>query len=80
MGFMQTSIIGTDPLGDLLGGEDSGRFDHGPFPMGPLGFDGVQSRIFTRQPTRDDAYATPRLFDVAVVATEPSAHLLTGVP
>jgi hypothetical protein len=77
---MRTSIIGTYPLGYLLRGQDMGRFDHGAFPMDPLGLDGVQPGTFTRQPTRDDAHSTPCLLDVAVMRSQPRPHQLAFVP
>jgi hypothetical protein len=71
MGFLRTFIVGTHPLGDLLRGQDAGWFDHGAFAVDPLRLDGVQPRAFTRQPTRDDAHATPCLFDGAVMRSQP---------
>jgi hypothetical protein len=80
MCFMRTAIIGTYPLGDLLGGQDTGRCHHGTFPMDPLGLKGVQPGPFTRPPTRDEAHATPCLFDVAVMRAPPGPHHLAVVP
>jgi len=37
MGFMGTGKGGTDPLGDLVRGEEAGRFDHPLLAMQPFG-------------------------------------------
>jgi hypothetical protein len=80
MRFMRTSIIRTDALPQLVCGQEAHWLHDGAFPMDPLRFDGVQPGAFTGQPAREHTDATAPLFDLAVVVTEPGAHLLTGVP
>src|ERR671930_468181 len=80
MGFMSTPIIGTDPIRQLLSTEQPVRFDHRPFPMDPFGLNRVEPRAFTRQPTCDNAHATPLLFDLAVMRPQPLPHSLALMP
>jgi hypothetical protein len=67
MGFMRASIIGADPVGQLLGGQDARRFHHRAFAMDPVGLDGVQPRAFTGQPAWENADSPPPLFNLTVV-------------
>ncbi len=63
MGFMRPPGRGPDTVRQRLDPEPVVRFDHRPFPLPPLGLQGIQPGAFTRQPTGDAAHATPGLFD-----------------
>ena len=80
MGFMRASIIRTDPVSPLLGGQYARGFHHRALAVNPLGLDGVQPRAFTGQPAWENADSTPQLFDLTVVVAEPGPNHLTGMP
>jgi hypothetical protein len=80
MGSMRASIIGTDPVGQPLGGQKACGFHDRAFAMGPLGLAGVQPRAFTGQPAGENADATPQPFDLTVMGAEPGADHLAGMP
>ena len=80
MGFMCTPIIGTDPVGQLVCGQEAHRLHDGAFPMDPLRFDGVQPGAFTGQPAGEHTDSAALLFDLVIVVAYPGTHLLTGVP
>ena len=80
MGFMRTSIIGTDPLSHLLCSQHTDGFHDGPLPMDPLGLKRIQPGTFTGQHARDDAHAPPDLLDVVMVGTQPRPYQPACVP
>jgi hypothetical protein len=55
MGFMHTSIIGTDTVGQLVGGQDARGVHDGALPVDPLRLNGVQPGAFTGQPAWENA-------------------------
>ena len=77
---MRTPIIGTDPVSQLLCGQDARRFHDGAFPMDPLRLDGVQPGAFTGQPAGENTDSAALLFDLVIVVAYPGPDLLTGVP
>ena len=80
MSFLSTAIIGIDALHDLLRTEQPVRFDDRPFPMHPLGLNGIQPGAFTRQPARHDAHALSCLLHLVIVLAQPRPDLVADVP
>src|SRR5215510_832643 len=80
MRLSYTSIIGIDALYHLLRTEQPVCCDHRPFPMHPLGLNGIEPRAFTRQTARQEAHAPPGLLDVVIVLPQPGTHLVADVP
>src|SRR5215510_2992510 len=80
MRFSYTAIIGIDALYHLLRTEQPVWFDNRPFPMHPLGLNGIEPRAFTRQTARQDAHAPSGLLDVVIVLPQPGTHLVADMP
>ncbi len=68
-----------DTADDLRGGEQAGRFDHGPLAMHPVRFNRIQPRTLDRQPPGHKADA-PVALNRQIVGSDPRAHRLAGVP
>src|SRR5207253_328286 len=61
MSFVGTPEGGTDPLLQLLGGEQARRFDHLALAVHPLGLDGIQPGALDRQRADHDPHAATLL-------------------
>ena len=57
-----------------------GLVRHGPFPMDPFRFNGVEPGTFARQRTVDDADAIGPLLDLPIVLADPVPHGVAAVP
>jgi hypothetical protein len=77
---MPAAILGTDPVSQLLGGEDPRGFHHRALAVDPFGLARVQPGTLTGQSAGENADATPLLFDLAMVLADPGPDPLTGVP
>src|SRR5215212_4523622 len=64
---------------EFVGREHTRRLDDGALAVHPPRFDGIQPRTLDRQPTLEDTH-TPCALDLAVVRSNPAAHLLADVP
>src|SRR5579875_402135 len=80
MSFIRTVIVGTNALGQLLGGEQAVGFDDGTFAMHPFGFDGIEPGTLLRQKQGQNTHPFARGFHLLVVFTNPRAHDLTVMP
>jgi len=80
MSFKRTVIVGTDPLGQLLGGEQAVGFDHSALAMHPLGFNRIEPRTLCRLKQGQNAHTFTRGFDLLVVLADPVAHELAAMP
>jgi hypothetical protein len=80
MSFIRTVKVGTNPLGQLRGGEQAVGFDHGPLAMDPFGFNGIEPGTLFGQKHRQDPPAFARQLDLLVMFTDPGAHPLTIMP
>src|SRR5215208_754383 len=67
-------------VGKLVCSEQSVRFDHLALGMHPLRLDGVKPRALFGEQAAHDPHSLARLFDVAVVRTEPPPELFGDVP
>src|SRR4051794_1665998 len=77
---MRTTEDPTDPLGKLVGAQQTLGLDHLPFAVNPFGFDGVQPRALLGQQTAYDPHAFTALFDLAVMFSEPAPDLAAYDP
>jgi hypothetical protein len=79
MRLARTAIIGIHPCFQFVRAEEPVRFRHGPLPMNPLGFNGVEPRTFAGQRPNDEAHADGAPFDLLMVLTHPvSQGMATG--
>src|SRR5215207_452704 len=69
-----------DPLGQLVGTEQTRWLDHLAFAVNPFGLDRVEPRALLGQQTSDDPHSTTTLFDFSVVRTDPTPDLTAYVP
>ena len=72
--------VGTDPPGNLLGGEQSGWFHDRPFAMHPFGFNGIQPRAFDGEKADDDANTVAVVLHDTIVGMNPGANLFADMP
>src|ERR671912_66638 len=77
---MRTIERPADPLGELVGPQKPVELHDPPFPVYPLGLDGVQPRTLLRKKATHDPHPTAAVFDLPVVFSEPSPDLLGDVP
>src|SRR6266536_4198510 len=79
-----TAKVVTDATLHFLSGEQTSRFNNGPFAMHPMRLNAVEPGTFHRQPARNDAYSrmarTLGCQYAASVLLEPTAHFLTHMP
>src|SRR6266487_3865737 len=79
-----TAKVVTDATLHFLSGEQTGRFNDGPFTMHPMRLNAVEPGTFGRQPARNDAHSRMALTlgcqHAAIVLLEPTAHFFTHVP
>ncbi len=79
-----TAKVVTDATLYFVSGEQTGRFNDGPFAMHPMRLNAVEPRTLGRQPAWNDAHSrmarTLGCLHAAIVLLEPTAHLLTHVP
>ena len=80
MRFLLTTIVGIDTRFEFVGAQQPVRFRHGPFPMDPFRFDGIEPRVFARQLADYDAYANCGLLDLLIVLPYPVPHGVAAVP
>src|SRR3712207_4872862 len=69
-----------DPLGQLVGTEQTRGLDHLAFAVNPFGLDCVEPRALFGHQTGDDPHSTTTLFDSSVVRTDPAPDLTAYVP
>src|SRR5215217_6398087 len=69
-----------DAVGERVGGEQAVGFNDPALAVGPGGLDGVEPGALARQVAGDDAHPTTELPDLSVMAAEPVADLVAGVP
>src|ERR671910_341171 len=77
---MRTIERPADPLGELVGPQKPVELHDPPFPVYPLGLDGVQPRTLLRKKATHDPHPTAAVFDLPVVFSEPSPEFLGDVP
>ena len=66
MSMVGTVEGGAHPVDEFRSWQDSGRLDHSPFAVHPLGFDGVQPRTLDGQVAGDDPHAVPSQLDLGI--------------
>ena len=78
--FIRTTEVSIHPLYQFCRRQQTGGFDHCPFSMDPMRFQGVEPGAFAGQRTtyNPDALAFP--FDLPVMLAEPLPHGLAAVP
>src|SRR5215203_1230400 len=69
-----------DPLGQLIGTEQTRGLDHLALAVDPFGLDCVEPRALLGQQTTNDPHSTTALFDFSVVRTDPAPDLAAYVP
>src|SRR5918997_4293444 len=77
---MRTIERSADPLGELVGPQKPVELHDLPFPVYPLGLDGVQPRTLLRKKATHDPHPTAAVLDLPVVFSQPSPHLPGDVP
>jgi hypothetical protein len=75
-----TVIVGIHPVHHLLCRQHPCRLHHHAFAMDPFGFNRVELRASTRQPTGNNPDTTVRLFDLPIMGTPPGLARLTLMP
>jgi len=80
MRFIQTPKVGTDPLLQLVSGQQPVKLDHVALGMHPLGFNGIKPGTLCGQQERQNPHPLVRLFDLLIVLAHPGPHRLTLVP
>ena len=76
---MTTAKVCTDPVSQLLRGEQSGGFDHVALAVHPMRFNAIEPRAFAGQVTGHDTHPLPRLAHRSVVRPHPLAHFFANV-
>jgi hypothetical protein len=80
-GFVvQTAEVSIDSLHQFSGRQQPGRFDHGPFPIAPMRFQGIGPGAFDGQETRLKPQTLAVPCDALVVLAEPMPHGVAAVP
>src|SRR5215475_7758818 len=80
MRLTRTAIIGIHPCFQFVSAQQPVCFRHGPFPMNPFRFNGVEPWTFAGQVAHHEAHADGAPFDLLIVLTYPVAHGLATVP
>jgi hypothetical protein len=80
MWLIRTSIVGTDPFGELLSGKESVGFNDRPFPVHPFGFNRVEPGALFGQQKGQDPNPLARLFPVLIVLPDPRANHFADMP
>ena len=77
---MLTAKGRADAIRQLIGREHSIGFNHPPFAMRPFGLNGVEPGALDWQTTGQDAHAMAIVLHLAIVFSNPGAHLIANVP
>lgn len=77
---MRTTEDPADPLGELVGAQQSVGLDDLALSMNPLGLYGIEPRALLRKQADDNPHSTSALFDLPVVSSEPAPDLPGDVP
>src|SRR5579884_4826 len=80
MSFIRTVIIGTNPPGQLRGGEQPIGFDDRALTMDPFRFDRIEPGTLRGQKQRENAHAFPCLLYLPIVFTNPGTNDLAVMP
>src|SRR5947209_6763686 len=79
-----TAKVVTDATLYFLSGEQTSRFNDGPFAMHPMRLNAVEPGTLGRQPAGNDAHSRMALSlgrqHATIVLLEPPAHFLTDMP
>src|SRR3954466_5108144 len=77
---VRTTEDPANPVGKLMGTQQTVGLYHFSLAMNPFGLDGVQPRALLGQKAAYDPHSRATLFDLAVVPAEPAPDLLGDMP
>ena len=80
MRFTFTVIVGLDPRFECVCAPQPVRFRHGPLPMAPLRFDGVEPRAFAGPRADHDTPTLRAPLALLLMLAEPGPHGMTAMP
>lgn len=77
---MVTAKGSADATCQLIGREYAIRFNHSPFAMSPLGFNGVKPGAFDWQTTNQDPNSLAVALYLSIVFPDPGGYLFADMP